>query len=184
MKAFIIHGAYGNPQENWFPWLKEKLESLGWKVYVPKFPTPEGQTLENWMKVFGNYIPLVDKDTVFIGHSLGVPFILHLLERLEKPVKASYLVAGFSREIGIPEFDKINASFLGKFDWDRIRENCREFVVFHSDNDPYVPLELGKEVAEKLNAKFILVSGAGHFNEKAGYTEFPRLLDEIVSANF
>ncbi|GAG44616.1 unnamed protein product, partial [marine sediment metagenome] len=35
MTTLIIHGTYGHPKENWFPWLKEELEILGEKVYVP-----------------------------------------------------------------------------------------------------------------------------------------------------
>ncbi|MBU1951513.1 hypothetical protein KJ733_01220 [Patescibacteria group bacterium] len=42
---FIFHGVDGHPGENWFPWLKKKLESYGQKVFVPKFPTPENQEL-------------------------------------------------------------------------------------------------------------------------------------------
>ncbi|MDP3988435.1 MAG: hypothetical protein Q8P80_04820 [Candidatus Levybacteria bacterium] len=52
MTFVIFHGAYGNPEENWFPQLKEELEALGQKVVVPKFPTPQNQNLESWMKVF------------------------------------------------------------------------------------------------------------------------------------
>ena len=25
-KVILIHGAYGNPEENWFPWLKEEQQ--------------------------------------------------------------------------------------------------------------------------------------------------------------
>ena len=76
MKFVIIHGAYGNPSENWIPWLRESLEKLG-EVIVPEFPTPEGQSLENWRNVFDSS----DENTILIGHSLGPAFILDILER-------------------------------------------------------------------------------------------------------
>ncbi len=44
--VFIFHGSSGYPEENWFPWLKQKLEDKGLEVFVPKFPTPEGQSFE------------------------------------------------------------------------------------------------------------------------------------------
>jgi predicted alpha/beta hydrolase family esterase len=49
VNAFIIHGSGGNPESNWFPWLKEQLESLGVKTYVPEFPIGKQQTLQNWL---------------------------------------------------------------------------------------------------------------------------------------
>ena len=76
----MIHGAYGSPDENWFPWLKKSLESLGYEVVIPKFPTPAGQTLTNWTKVFKPYLSEIDEDSIFIGHSLGPAFIMSILE--------------------------------------------------------------------------------------------------------
>ena len=96
--VFIIHGAYGHPGENWFPWLKERLEELGHEVVVPAFPTPEGQTLEKWLKVFSTYQQQVTAESVFIGHSIGPAFILTVLEQLESPVKAGFFVGGFFGE--------------------------------------------------------------------------------------
>jgi len=47
-KILLIYGAGGNPQENWFPWLKEELKKEGHAVMIPQFPnTPEAQTVEN-----------------------------------------------------------------------------------------------------------------------------------------
>ena len=86
VKVFIIHGAYGNPNENWFPWLKNKLEKLGIKVFVPRFPTPEGQNLNNWLRTFKEYISHVDEKTIFVGHSLGTAFIMNIIETLEQPI--------------------------------------------------------------------------------------------------
>jgi predicted alpha/beta hydrolase family esterase len=65
------------------------------------------------------------------------------------------------------------------FNWQRIKSNCKIFVVFHSDNDPYIKLEKGQEVAEYLGVGVTLVKGAGHFNKTAGYETFDLLLEKI-----
>ena len=178
--VIIVHGAYGHPGENWFPWLKSELEGLGCKVFVPKFPTPENQSLENWLKVFEKYKHYLDENSIVVGHSLGPAFLLNVLEQLDKPIKAAFFVSGFVGLLGNPDFDMINKSFVDKnFDWERIKQNCKRFYVFHSDNDPYVPLEKAKELAENLGVEIILVKNAGHFNEKSGYIKFELLLDFI-----
>jgi predicted alpha/beta hydrolase family esterase len=176
--AFIFHGSYGNPEENWFPWLKKELEEMGFKVYVPQFPTPKGQNLENWTNVFEEYEKYADGNTIFIGHSMGATFILNLLEN--RKARAAFLVSGFLGSLNNKEFDDLSRSFVEReFDWTKIKKNCKKFFVFHSDNDPYVPVEKAKELKKKLSAKLIIIKDAGHFNEKAGYKKFQRLLEEI-----
>jgi len=175
-KFFIIHGTMGNPKENWFPWLKQELENLGHTVLVPTFPTPEGQSLDNWMEVFDE--TLVDKETIFIGHSLGPAFILSILEK--RPCKACFFVSGFLGLLGNSEFDELNKTFTTKeFDWDKIKQNCKKFFVFNSDNDPFIPIERGKQLADKLNTELIIIKNAGHINAEAGYTKFPQLLEVL-----
>lgn len=181
-KAFIIHGSYGNPEENWFPWLKEKLELKGYQVFVPKFPTPEDQSLKKWMEMFDKkYKREINQDTIFIGHSLGPAFILSILETLSKPIKACFFVSGFIELLNNKEFDDINKTFTTKkFDWDKIIRNCKNFHIYHSDNDPYVSKEKSVKLAKKLNTSPIIIKGAGHFNEKSGYKTFDILLENIT----
>lgn len=180
MRFFIIHGAYGNPDGNWFPWLKKELELLGHEVIIPQFPTPENQTLDNWIKVFREYFPKINSDTIFIGHSLAPAFILSVLERIDIKIKACFFVAGFVGLIGKEEFDIINNTFITKkFNWSKIKENCGRFYIYNSDNDPYVPLSKGEELANRLDSKLIIVDNAGHFNEDSGYKEFPKILEDI-----
>jgi len=179
-KAFIIHGAYGSSEENWFPWLKEELEQLNYEVFVPNFPTPKGQTLENWRDVFDAYKEFVDEETIFIGHSLGPLFILDILQNINIKVKASFFVSGFLKVLSNKEFDTINKTFIeNKFDWDKIESNCNQFTIFHSDNDPYIPVDYANELAEILGTVPIIIKGAGHFNKDSGYTKFEELLDKI-----
>lgn len=182
MNAFIIHGSFGGPEENWFPWLKAELEKLGHKVFVPTFPTPEGQSLENWLSAFEEYRQYLEGESIFVGHSLGPAFILNVLEQLEKPVKACFFAAGFVGKLENPKFDELNKSFAEReFDWGKIKENCPSFFVFQSDNDPFVSKEKGEELAGRLGTELIMVKEAGHFNDNAGFTEFPLLLKKIKS---
>jgi len=177
MKVVIIHGAYGYPEENWFPWLRIELQKLGHDVVVPRFPTPEGQNLKSWMSIIKRY--QIDDNTILVGHSIGAAFILRILER--NRAKAAYLISGFLGALDNEDVDTINATFFEKpFDWDEIKSNCKKIVMFSSDNDPYVPVKKRDELAERLGIKPVIVKGAGHFNAKAGYTKFELLLKELL----
>ena len=180
MNFFIIHGVYANPEDNWFPWLKKQLESMNHEVIVPKFPTPLDQSLESWNRVFSNYESKINEETVLIGHSLGVAFILNYLEKTNKKIKAAILVAGFHKPLGI-QYDEINKTFVDKqFNWEKIKNSCGKFIIFASDNDEYIPLEIGQELSQSLNAEFNIVHDGGHLNKKVGYDNFPLLLETII----
>lgn len=67
--AFIFHGTEGYPEENWFPWLKQELEKIGYKVYVPHFPSPPiiPAKIAEWFDVLKNYEKYINEDTILIG---------------------------------------------------------------------------------------------------------------------
>jgi len=172
--VLIVHGAGSTPEDNWFPWLKAELEAAGFNVLVPQFPnSPADQTLNNWLTEIEKHD--IDGETIAIGHSLGAPFILNLLEK--KKLKSVYLVAGF---IGLlnNEFDKVIHTFSNKeFDWDTIKTNCKSFHIIYSDDDPHVSSNKAIELGAKLDVEPKLIKGAGHFN----FTTFEYLYSEIVS---
>ena len=179
--AFIFHGTEGYPEENWFPWLKQELEKKDYKVYVPHFPSPPiiPAKISEWFAVLKNYELYINKDTIIIGHSLGGVFTLKVLEKLQHPIKAAILVG---TPIGIEPILNYNRdnSFGGfSFDWKSILKNAHHFEVFQSDDDPYVSLGNGEQLARNLNATLNFVPNAGHFNTKAGYTRFDLLLEKI-----
>jgi predicted alpha/beta hydrolase family esterase len=176
--VFIIHGTEGYPEENWFPWLKGELEARGHNVYVPQFPTPPvvPAKIAEWFDVLKNYEEYLDEDTIIIGHSLGGKFALRLLEKLEQKVQAVIFVA---TPIGVQPIlnnERDNAFTSNDFDWENIKNKAEHFEVFQSDNDPYVSLGNGEELAKNLDVKLNFIPNAGHFNAKAGYLKFPELL--------
>ncbi len=175
--VFIIHGSYGHPNENWFPWLRSELEKLDCKVFTPKFPTPDNQSIKSWLKTFEDYKKHMDENSIVIGHSLGPAFLMSIIEKLDKPIKAAFFVSGFLK---LKNNLEINKSFTDRnFNWKKIRNNCKGFYVFHSDNDPHIPLNKAQKLAKNLGVDLIIVKGAGHFNEKTGYTRFDLLLEKI-----
>ena len=176
---FIIHGYAGYSKENWFPWLEKELTQLGHQVIVPNFPDPSYPQLSIWLEYFATFKKNLDQDAMIIGHSLGGAFLLRLLEQYR--FKAAFLVASVSGPIGHP-VDALIANFTHQpFSWTTIRDNCPNFQVFHSDNDPYIPLAQAEILAQKLNTAVTLVKNGGHLNSPAGYKEFPLLLEKVKS---
>lgn len=152
---------------------------MGHKVFVPKFPTPEGQSLQSWLKILNDYGQYIDNNTILIGHSLGGLFLLRVLERLKKPVYASFFI---SASIGVKPilYYKGDYKFSGfDFDWKKIKSNSKHFTVYHSDNDPYVSLGNGEKLSEELGVTLTFIPQAGHINAKSGYTSFEKLLEDI-----
>jgi predicted alpha/beta hydrolase family esterase len=178
----IIHGAYGAPKENWFPWLSEKLKAEGHNVSVPALPTPDGQNLSNWLNEFKRQIGELQEDMILVGHSLAPGFILNLLERSTTRVSAIFFVSGFLGKLGLKDFDPINETFVCcQFDWEKIKNNTGGIFVYNSDDDPYVPLEKGKELSQNLGVELNIIHNAGHINADAGYKKIPFLLKSINS---
>ncbi len=182
-KCVIIHGTHGHSEENWFPWLKNKLESNNqYQVYIPNFPTPENQNLESWLNVLKSDFFKFDSNTILVGHSLGASFILSFLEKRNLPIKATFLVSGFIGPIGNEKFDDLNKDFTEKeFNWEKIKNNAGKIFLYHSDNDPYVPIEKAFELAKYLSVDPIIINSAGHFNLRAGYDRFEELYNDIIN---
>lgn len=178
MKFLIFHCWGGNARGCWRGWLADELRARGFAVVAPEFPETQNPKPETWLAEVRRNVPdfRPEDGWVLIGHSLGCPAILRVLESLGpgEGVKAAVLVAGFAADLGIPEIE----SFVDRpFDWGKIRKNAGRIVVVNSDNDPFIELGEGKRIAKLMGAELIVEHGAGHINEGAGFTRYPRLLE-------
>ncbi|MDP3093784.1 MAG: alpha/beta hydrolase [bacterium] len=195
MKFVIFHGAFGSPEGNWFLELKEKLEALGQKVIVPRFPVedwdevskngpksfPKRQTLDNWLKVFAKEVlPKIKKgeEVCFVGHSLGPLFILHVVDKYDLKIDSAIFVSPFMRKLNIWQFDLINKTFYKTdFDFRKLKKLIPVSYVLYSDNDPYVEKYHSIGFAKRLNSSLLFVKRAGHMNLEVNLNEFPLVFE-------
>lgn len=181
MKNYIIvHGSFGNPQENWFPWLSEKLGDV---CTVPQFPINEEQNYENWKQVFNN-LKLegkINEQTTIIAHSIAPIFVVKWVAETNTKINKLISVSGFNNHTLIKKFDDVNFSFFidDKQSFNVFKGLCENRVCFISDNDPYIPLNKLNEFVNLIDGKTIFIKDAGHFNKSAGYTEFPQILEFV-----
>jgi predicted alpha/beta hydrolase family esterase len=178
--ALIVHGSYGTPEENWFPWLRTRLEKAGISVAAPHFPTPEGQDLDSWRQVLDTEVGQITEGCLLFGHSLGVAFLLDVLERSTVQAGALFSVSGFTGLLGLDEFDSVNRTFVEReFDWPRIRSAVRQSFVYQGEDDPYVPQRWGQFLTEALGAERRVIPKGGHLNLEAGYDHFDLLWKDV-----
>ena len=178
----LIHGSFGSPFVNWFPYLRKEIEKKELVVYTPDFPTGVGyQNYKNWSKVLESYISagLINENTTIYAHSIAPIFICHFLIEHQIKVNKLVFVCGFNNYLGInEEYDNVNETMY--FDnLEDIKKYANEIICFYSKNDPYVKYEVEKEFADTIATKQIVIDDGGHLNAESGYSEFKELLRYI-----
>lgn len=171
-QALILHALYDKPESNWYPWLKTELEKKGYAAHVPDLPTLQNDIpeLEPPLSFITTHFK-IDEETIIIGHSIGCLIALHLAETIvyEKMI----LVAGW-------DYDDLYAPhrlyWKTPINHEAIKRNVKEIYCITSDNDPYVTAFQIEEMTKRLNGKYVLIPGAGHFIEKTGITKIPKIL--------
>jgi lincosamide nucleotidyltransferase A/C/D/E len=181
--ALILHGTNGSSQENWFPWLKDKLESVGYTVWVPDLPGANEPNIQRYNQfLFENKEWQFNDETILVGHSSGAVAILGLLQALpdDTYLKAVYLVGSFKDELGR---DDLAGLFAEPFDFEKIKLKSSLFYFLHSDNDPYCPLDHAEYLQGQIGGDLIVLPGQKHFSVGTygeEYQQFPYLFHLIA----
>jgi predicted alpha/beta hydrolase family esterase len=159
-QAFLLHGTGGNSTDYfWFADTKEFLEAHGYSVWWPLLPRTKKPELQ-------------DQETIIIGHSSACPLILSLLEHTDLLVKQVVLVAGFYASLHDDGYsDRMLAT---EYDWDKIRQSCKEFILINSDNDPWGCTDTAAGlIAEELGALLVRATGQGHMGSGTYSQPYP-----------
>jgi predicted alpha/beta hydrolase family esterase len=174
----LLHGMDATSDDQWVPSIKTQFEERGWKVDALDIPDSDNPALQHWLQHFNEQVTLTE-DSVLVGHSMGCPVILSVIEVSKIKLKKAILVAGFVE----PIVDAVTPILPNEYNWSQIKANCAEFVFINSDNDPYDCTDKqGRIMMDNLGGTQIIMSGEGHFGTSEfnqPYPEFPLLIKLI-----
>ena len=167
---------YTEPKKRWRETLATEFGDSH-DVLYPSMPNSHNARYEEWKIWFERYFEYLISDIILIGHSHGGLFLAKYLSENTPPINivALYLIAApFSGEdLG----DEDGGDFV--FDTSKlenIAKQCGKIYVFHSKDDPIVPVSHGTFYKKALStAKYIEFEDRGHFLTE----EFPELIENI-----
>ncbi|PIU24600.1 hypothetical protein COT12_00185 [Candidatus Berkelbacteria bacterium CG08_land_8_20_14_0_20_39_8] len=190
--VLLVHGFTGNSKENWFPWLKEKLESQGYKVIIPDLPNSDRPVVSEWVATLSKYKSEIEGDLIVIGHSLGAAAACMFLEQTNTNAEKLILVAptgpsekkweGLKKvDFTVEDIKVLNQFNAEEINFEKLNNLVKSKYIYLSQNDPYVPISI-KEDYKNLGATIRLFENKGHFNHGTGVTSLPEILSDIEDA--
>lgn len=185
-RAIIVHQWMAGADGDWRPWFKSELEKRGWEVSVPEMPDRDTPVIEKWVSELANVVVTPDKDTYFIGHSIGCQAILryldaHRFEPLETVGGAVFVAGWFNLEnLENDEIRSIAKPWIERrINLLKIKTVLPKSTLIISDNDPYDAFEYNKQKFTELGSKIIELHNAGHITAEDGFTELPLIVSEL-----
>lgn len=191
-KVLILHGIDGSSESNWYLFLKKELEKMGYDVIVPNIPSSDKPVVEKWVETLKPFVADFTEDDILIGHSMGAPALMHLINQTNLRVDKLFLVAPateFMSEEKIKNsgaFSDDNIEFgrnflKEKIDYKKIQSNIFKIYAYFSDNDPYIELSEKDGLEKVLKAEYKIFKNYGHFSENTGVKEFLEIIPDIES---
>lgn len=170
-KVYMVHGWGGNPNKNFFLWLRQELKKKGFEVEAFSMPNTEEPKMVEWIGFLKENVDerTLGEESYFIGHSVGCQAILRYLENLDSGIKIGgcIFIAGWFhlQNLESEEEEKIAKPWLEtEIDFDKVKNHCTNFLAVFSNNDPHVPLTDRDIFRELLGAETVVKLERGHFD--------------------
>jgi predicted alpha/beta hydrolase family esterase len=184
VRIILVHGWGGRPDAGWLAWLNKEVSSRGYEFISLNMPDPENPKIVEWVSYLDKQVKNPDKNTYFIGHSIGCQTILRYIEKLPEKTKigGAIFVAGWlTLNLETKEEEKIAKPWLQTpINFNKIKGKIGKSMALFSSDDPYVPLlENSGFFKEKLGGKIIIEKNKGHYIENVTKT-IPIVLKELI----
>ncbi len=162
----LLHGYTGSSQADFFPCLKQELESRGAKVYAPDLPNTDEPNIDEQLEYVLKNHEFSEK-TVLVTHSLGGIVAMKLLPKLKTKIASLVMIAPplktvFKDNKQRPALEK---ACDWQFDFTAVKQKAHFITVVADKEDDVVIIDQPKEIAERLDASYTeVVANAPHFN--------------------
>ena len=161
-------------------WSKDYLpKALGseFEVTTPRMPLQDWAQYRHWESYFERYLPLLNKDFMLIGESLGAIFLAKYLSenKLKQKALSVYLI-GAPFDDTLPHEDLVGGFKLNA-DLSLLEKNCKNLYLIFSKDDDVIPVSHAEKFRKKLHGAKILIlkNKRGHFNVE----KFPEIVKMI-----
>lgn len=170
VKVIIAPGnGYGCARANFYPWLARELRRrlstskttstnstagsgasktapVPIKIELRDMPDPDTARESIWLPFIVDELG-ADDQTILVGHSSGACAALRLAERMR--LLAVVVISCTPSDLG-DENEAASGYYNRPWNWNAIAANARVIVQYGSVDDPFIPIELQREVAEGL----------------------------------
>jgi len=176
IRVVLLHGnGGGSGEDNWFPWLKYKLEKLGAACETPNLPDPIEAKSSKWLPYIKDVIK-ADENTILVGHSSGAVAAMRYAEN--NKLAGLILVGTYYTDLGYDD-EKASGYFDEPWNWEAVKKNVPWTWIFASQDDPYISIDEPQFIRDKLSADYFEFKDRGHFGYDKDAAEFPELLEKL-----
>lgn len=186
--TLILHWWWWNSSENWFPFLKWKVEFKSDEVFVPNLPNTNFPVLDEQLEYLSVYSSDFKDWWNIVWHSLWCKLSLQFIEYnniknsnivLVAPTY-TWLAKELWKEICWDSYDYLEKYFDKFIDFKKINYLWNRIVIFLSQDDWYINIVNAKKYFSQIeNVEFKIFKNKGHFNEWAWIFELEEILQFI-----
>lgn len=166
-KVIFIHGNGGCTAEDaWYPRLESECAALGLDVVNETFPDNVKARARFWLphlEALG-----ADEDTILIGHSSGAVAAMRYAETHR--LLGSILVSACYTDLG-DRGEAESGYYSAPWQWERIRDNQQWIAIYHSTDDPLIPISQPRFIAKQLRCSYFEFNDRGHFLDAGALPE-------------
>ncbi|MBC6991591.1 RBBP9/YdeN family alpha/beta hydrolase [Hymenobacter sp. BT491] len=179
-QVYVVPRWGGSPSDDWYPWLKQQLESsadANYQVHLLNMPAWDLPVIERANEHLAKVLPpeKLNGNVYLVGHSVGCLAILHYLAQVaaqyskNPPLIGGVLCVAGWFSVDSPWQDILNW-IHAPIDYEAARQLIPEnkLTVLLSDDDPYTSgfQENERLWVERLHSNVSILAGRQHFSSQ------------------